>query len=228
MAVPRRPTRLSLLGWSSIDRAEREARCLRPPGPWRCAERARGRPTGSHPRRPPRAVHRNRDTMGCTGRPGQCRVRRRAHRVPAGANRRWAVGVRVNAASLSEPTHSLAGNSPNRAGSGRDGGMMRISLPLHRLSIGTHPAYAEQQLVLIGQPRPIRIPEERWLSWLDNPGVSPGSRAGGIGAPMICAGSGWRRCPRLVTGLSGPPACPARRGAAPSLRICSPTNLNTG
>jgi hypothetical protein len=171
MAVPRRPTRLSLLGWSSIDRAERQARCLRPPGPWRCAERARGRPTGSHPRRPPRAVHRNRDTMGCTGRPGQCRVRRRAHRVPAGANRRWAVGVRVNAASLSEPTHSLAGNSPNRAGSGRDGGMMRISLPLHRLSIGTHPAYAEQQLVLIGQPRPIRIPEERWLSWLDNPGV---------------------------------------------------------
>jgi hypothetical protein len=48
--------------------------------------------------------------------------------------------------------------------------MMGIPLPLQRLSNGTHPANAEQ-LVLIGQPRPIRIPEGRWRSWLDDPEV---------------------------------------------------------
>jgi len=48
--------------------------------------------------------------------------------------------------------------------------MMGIPLPLQRLSIGTTPANAEQ-LVLIGQPRPIRIPEGRWRSWLDDPEV---------------------------------------------------------
>jgi hypothetical protein len=48
--------------------------------------------------------------------------------------------------------------------------IMGIRLPLQRRSNGTHPANAEQ-LVLIGQPRPIRIPEGRWRSWLDDPEV---------------------------------------------------------
>ena len=33
-----------------------------------------------------------------------------------------------------------------------------------------HSASAEQ-LVLIGQPRPIRVPERRWRSWLDDPTI---------------------------------------------------------
>ncbi|MDT5240205.1 MAG: hypothetical protein QOF88_3870 [Mycobacterium sp.] len=48
--------------------------------------------------------------------------------------------------------------------------IMGIPLPLQRLSNGAHPASAEQ-LVLIGQPRPIRVPEGRWRSWLDDPAV---------------------------------------------------------
>jgi hypothetical protein len=48
--------------------------------------------------------------------------------------------------------------------------IMGIPLPLQRLSNGTHPANAEQ-LVLMGQPRPIRIPEGRWRCWLDDPEV---------------------------------------------------------
>ena len=43
-------------------------------------------------------------------------------------------------------------------------------LPLHQLSRGTYPARAEQ-LVLIGHPRPIRVPERRWRSWLHDPTV---------------------------------------------------------
>jgi hypothetical protein len=42
--------------------------------------------------------------------------------------------------------------------------------PLHRLSAGAHSASA-QQLVLIGQPRPIRVPERRWRFWLEDPTV---------------------------------------------------------
>jgi hypothetical protein len=48
--------------------------------------------------------------------------------------------------------------------------IMGIPLLLQRLSTGTRPANAEQ-LVLIGQPRPVRIPEGRWRSWLDDPEV---------------------------------------------------------
>jgi hypothetical protein len=48
--------------------------------------------------------------------------------------------------------------------------IMGIPLPLQRLSNGTRPANAEQ-LVLIDQPRPIRIPDGRWRSWLDDPEV---------------------------------------------------------
>jgi hypothetical protein len=44
----------------------------------------------------------------------------------------------------------------------------RLSLPLHRLLPVTGRAAAEQ-LVLIGQPKPIRVPERRWRSWLDDP-----------------------------------------------------------
>ncbi len=43
-------------------------------------------------------------------------------------------------------------------------------LPLHELSGGARSASVEQ-LVLIGQPRPIRVPERRWRSWLDDPEV---------------------------------------------------------
>ena len=42
-----------------------------------------------------------------------------------------------------------------------------LSLPLHRLPALISRAPAEQ-LVLIGQPKPIRVPERRWRSWLDD------------------------------------------------------------
>jgi hypothetical protein len=42
-----------------------------------------------------------------------------------------------------------------------------LSLPLHRLPPATRRAPAEQ-LLLIGQPKPIRVPERRWRSWLDD------------------------------------------------------------
>src|SRR5260370_4605344 len=48
--------------------------------------------------------------------------------------------------------------------------MTGTPLPLHRFSGSAVPASAEQ-LVLIGQPRPIRVPERRWRSWLDDPTV---------------------------------------------------------
>jgi hypothetical protein len=48
--------------------------------------------------------------------------------------------------------------------------IMGIPLPLHRLCSGSYAANAEQ-LVLIGQPRPIRVPEGRWRSWLADPEV---------------------------------------------------------
>jgi len=43
-----------------------------------------------------------------------------------------------------------------------------LSLPLYRLPPATSRAPAEQ-LLLIGQPKPIRVPERRWRSWLDDP-----------------------------------------------------------
>lgn len=42
-----------------------------------------------------------------------------------------------------------------------------LSLPLHRLPPATRRAPAEQ-LLLIGQPKAIRVPERRWRSWLDD------------------------------------------------------------
>ena len=42
-----------------------------------------------------------------------------------------------------------------------------LSLPLHRLPPATRRAPAEQ-LLLIGQPKPIRVPERRWRCWLDD------------------------------------------------------------
>jgi hypothetical protein len=48
--------------------------------------------------------------------------------------------------------------------------MAGTPLPLHPFSRSAVPASAEQ-LVLIGQPRPIRVPERRWRSWLDDPAV---------------------------------------------------------
>jgi hypothetical protein len=48
--------------------------------------------------------------------------------------------------------------------------MTGTPLPLHPFSRSAVRASAEQ-LVLIGQPRPIRVPEPRWRSWLDDPAV---------------------------------------------------------
>ena len=52
----------------------------------------------------------------------------------------------------------------------------RLSLPPHRLPPATGRAPAEQ-LVLIGQPQPIGVPERRWRSWLDDPDVVARSEA---------------------------------------------------
>jgi hypothetical protein len=165
--------------------------------------------------------------MGRTGRPGQRRVRRRANRVPIGANRRCAVGVRVSSASLSEPTLSLAGNSQIERGVEGMAAMMGIPPLLQRLSNGTHPANAEQ-LIRIGQPRPIRIPEGCWRSWLDDPEVVARfeskryKRADDLCWVWMAAVSSTGHGSFRVASLPGPTR------AAPSLRICSPTNLNTG
>jgi hypothetical protein len=43
-------------------------------------------------------------------------------------------------------------------------------MPLCRLTGGSYPSGGEQ-LVLIGQPRPVRVPERRWRSWLEDPTV---------------------------------------------------------
>jgi hypothetical protein len=48
--------------------------------------------------------------------------------------------------------------------------VMGPGLSLHRLRPATGRAPAEQ-LVLIGQPKPVRVPERRWRSWLDDPDV---------------------------------------------------------
>jgi hypothetical protein len=43
--------------------------------------------------------------------------------------------------------------------------------PLTLKELAGLPESSVEQLVLIGQPRPIRIPEQRWRSWLDDPVV---------------------------------------------------------
>lgn len=49
--------------------------------------------------------------------------------------------------------------------------MTGIPLPLAGLAGNVVLASVAEQLVLIGQPRPIRVPERRWRSWLDDPAV---------------------------------------------------------
>jgi|SRR6185312_7608246 len=101
-----------------------------------------------------------------------------------------------------------------------------LSLPPHRLPALISRAPAEQ-LVLIGQPQPIRVPEHRWRSWRDDPEVVARFEA-----------KRYRRAADLYwvwiggvsstgAGPSGPPACPDRPGAAPFQHIYSPTNWPT-
>jgi hypothetical protein len=45
------------------------------------------------------------------------------------------------------------------------------ALPIPGLPSAAHPAGGAEQLVLIGEPQPIRVPERRWRSWLDDPVV---------------------------------------------------------
>jgi hypothetical protein len=49
--------------------------------------------------------------------------------------------------------------------------MTGTPLPLAGLAGNVGSASVVEQLVLIGQPRPIRVPERRWRSWLDDPEV---------------------------------------------------------
>jgi hypothetical protein len=49
--------------------------------------------------------------------------------------------------------------------------MTGTPLPLAGLAGNVGSASVVEQLVLIGQPRPIRVPERRWRSWLDDPAV---------------------------------------------------------
>ena len=49
--------------------------------------------------------------------------------------------------------------------------MTGTPLPLAGLAGNVVLASVAEQLVLIGQPRPIRVPERRWRSWLDDPVV---------------------------------------------------------
>jgi hypothetical protein len=45
------------------------------------------------------------------------------------------------------------------------------ALPIPGLPSAAHRAGRAEQLVLIGEPQPIRVPERRWRSGLDDPVV---------------------------------------------------------
>jgi len=98
--------------------------------------------------------------------------------------------------------------------------IMGIPLLLQRLSSGTRPANAEQ-LVLIGQPRPIRIPDGRWRSWLDDPEVVARfeskryRRADDLCWVWMAAVSSTGHGSFRAASLPGP----TRRGTVPSLRL---------
>ena len=98
--------------------------------------------------------------------------------------------------------------------------IMGIPLPLRMLSNGTRPANAEQ-LVLIGQPRPIRIPEGRWRSWLDDPEAVARfeskryRRADDLCWVWMAAVSSTGHGSFRAASLPGP----TRRGTVPSLRL---------
>ena len=82
----------------------------------------------------------------------------------------------------------------------------------------TAPAVAGEQLVLIGQPRPIRVPERRWRSWLDDPIVvmrfetKRYKRSNGLCWPWIGAVSSTGHGSFRAASLPGP----SRRGTVPA------------
>jgi hypothetical protein len=84
-----------------------------------------------------------------------------------------------------------------------------------------------EQLFLLGRPRPIRIPEQRWPSWLEDPVVAARLEAKRYKQPTVCAGLGSVGR-RQVTDRSARQVFPALRDAAPSRLTGSPTNWPTG
>lgn len=80
------------------------------------------------------------------------------------------------------------------------------------------PKTSGEQLVLIGQPRPIRVPERRWQSWLDNSGVVARfeakryTRSNGLCWPWIGGVSSTGYGSFRAASLPGP----SRRGTVPA------------
>jgi hypothetical protein len=101
------------------------------------------------------------------------------------------------------------------------------ALPIPGLPSAAHPAGGAEQLVLIGEPQPIRVPERRWRSWLDDPVVVARFEAKRYKRADDLCWSGLAGYLRQVTGRSAPRAWPAPLDAAPSPRTSSPTNWRT-
>lgn len=81
---------------------------------------------------------------------------------PFARDRRFDVGTRAYPSPVTART-SWSGRA--------DAMMTNTALPFVGLVRTVRPGSAVEQLVLIGQPRPIRVPQKRWQSWLDDPVV---------------------------------------------------------
>jgi hypothetical protein len=91
-------------------------------------------------------------------------------------------------------------------------------LPLAGPASSVDPGSVVEQLVLIGQPRPIGVPEHRWRSWLDDPMVVARfeakryKRPHGLCWVWIGAVSSTRHGSFRAASLPGP----SRRGTVPA------------
>jgi len=135
---------------------------------------------------------------------------------PFARDRRFDVGTRAYPSPVTART-SWSGRA--------DATMTNTALPLVGLVRTVRPGSAVEQLVLIGQPRPIRVPQKRWQSWLDDPVVVARFEAKRYKcAHGLCVGYGLAGCRQQVTDRSAPRAFQAQPGAAPSPHTSSPIN----
>ena len=128
---------------------------------------------------------------------------------PFARDRRFDVGTRAYPSPVTART-SWSGRA--------DAMMTNTALPLVGLVRTVRPGSAVEQLVLIGQPRPIRVPQKRWQSWLDDPvvvarfEVKRYKRAHGLCWVWIGGVSSTGHGSFRAASLSGP----TRRGTVPA------------
>jgi hypothetical protein len=136
---------------------------------------------------------------------------------PFAGERRFDVGTRA------QPSPVTAQKSWSEG----DATMTGTPLPLAGLAGNVVLASVAEQLVLIGQPRPFRVPEQRCDRGSTTQRSSRGLRRSVSSGQMACAGLGLAGCHQRVTGRSAPRAYRDRQDAAPSPRTSSPTNWPT-